>query len=715
MKKRPRKPIITAPPPRLEQPGVPEPPQNGLSWRPHLRRILAIWVLALAAYSSSFQSGLVLDNSVLIGQDPRIRALTSQNLHLILSDELWYKNSTTGLYRPLTTFSYLINYAILGNGPNPAGYHWINFFLHAANIALVYLLGLLVLEEVTLAWALAGIWGLHPLLTESVTNIVGRADLLAGFGVLAGLLCHVQANRSTGRRQLGWLVALAVVAVIGIFSKESAAVLPGIMLLYDLTWHRSPPWRSRWKNYAALVLPFAIFFKLRADLLAHEFVGFVPFLDNPLNGADFLTARLTAIKVIGKYLGLFLWPHHLSADYSFNAVPLFGWHLNQWEDLAAILALAGCVAAAVIAIRSYRSWKPLFFFILFFFVTLAPVANIFLLIGTIMAERFLYLPAVGLVGCLVVAGYAAARRLATARVAGVIAVLLCAACAARTFIRNFDWRDEHSLGTSSVAAAPRSFKAHTLLASALLDSNPPDLDGAAREVERMLAILDGLPNTELLGRPYELAGQIFRKKGDSLRPTGEGSGADAPSRIWYQKALIALLRGAQADQAENAEIRQVNLEYGKTAAPAGWPPLYLELGLVYRRLSDPQKALDALAYGQVLRPDDAFSEEMSQTRLSMGDRDAAAVALMQGLVLNPGSAKLPSELAALYRNTAPGSCALGASGNSIDLQCPVVHTHLCTASRNVAAAYAANGQRTKAAATARTAVQELGCPAQMFR
>ena len=54
---------------------------------------------------------------------------------------------TTGLYRPLSTFSYLLNYAIFGNGPLPAGYHWVNFALHAVNIALVYLLGLLLFQE----------------------------------------------------------------------------------------------------------------------------------------------------------------------------------------------------------------------------------------------------------------------------------------------------------------------------------------------------------------------------------------------------------------------------------------------------------------------------------------------------------------------------------------------------------------------------------------
>ena len=265
--------------PIIEQ-AVPAP----VAWRPHAWRVLAVWIVALAAYSNSFGGKLAFDNEIAIARDTRVHTFDSQNLHLILNEELWYNSSTTGAYRPLFTFSLLVNYALFGNGTDTTGYHIVNFAIHAANILLVYLLGLLLFQETRLAWALAGLWGVHPLLTESVTNIVGRADLLAAFGVLAGLVCHVQAARSTGRRRLGWLAGLALAAGIGMFSKENAVVLPAIMLLYDLTWARSAPWKERWRGYVAMALPFGLFFKLRADMLAHQVPALVPFLDNPLLG-----------------------------------------------------------------------------------------------------------------------------------------------------------------------------------------------------------------------------------------------------------------------------------------------------------------------------------------------------------------------------------------------------------------------------------------------
>src|SRR5271157_751631 len=116
------------------------------AWRRHAWRMLALWALVLAAYSNSFQAGLVFDSAGVISHDARIQAVTPQNLRLILTGQYWPSRTTSGLYRPLTTFSYLLNYAVLGNGTNPAGYHWVNLALHLANVSLVYMLGLLVFE-----------------------------------------------------------------------------------------------------------------------------------------------------------------------------------------------------------------------------------------------------------------------------------------------------------------------------------------------------------------------------------------------------------------------------------------------------------------------------------------------------------------------------------------------------------------------------------------
>src|SRR5258708_7372789 len=117
-------------------------PETGVI-KPQPRYLLAgltLIVLTLLAFSNSFSAGLALDNQLLITGDPRIREASVHNLSQIFQHTFWWPNGEAGIYRPLTTLSYLFNYAILGNGAQAAGYHWINLLLHAANVLLLFAL-----------------------------------------------------------------------------------------------------------------------------------------------------------------------------------------------------------------------------------------------------------------------------------------------------------------------------------------------------------------------------------------------------------------------------------------------------------------------------------------------------------------------------------------------------------------------------------------------
>jgi tetratricopeptide (TPR) repeat protein len=668
-----------------------------IRWRRALS-ILALWAFALLPYSNSFRAGLAFDNAAVILGDSRIRAATAENFQLILTDEYWYHQVNSGLYRPFCTLTYLLNYAIFGNGSHPAGYHWVNFALHAVNIALVYLLGLLLFQgsgrKERLALALAAVWAVHPVLTESVTNIVGRADLLAGFGVLAGLLCHVHGGAASGWRKIAWLAGLALATAIGLFSKESAVVVLAAMAIYDFVFHQT--WRARAPGYLALAVSFPVFFYVRGQVLAQLVSPLISFGDNPLTGAGFWTARFTAVKVLGKYLWLLLWPSRLSCDYSYNQIPLSTW--VDWKTLAAV---AACLALAAVAVGCYRRAKPVFFFIAFFFAALAPTSNLAISIGTIMAERFLYLPSIGFAGCLVAAVYAICRRIP--RAAPAVLVLVTVAFAARTYARNFDWFDDQSLWTSAVKASPDSFKTHSSLAAY------SGIDSALGEFDRSLAILDPLPDERNTSAVYASAGRFYRLKGDTLNAPRSG--------YWYRKSLDALLRGERIDAVYSQEIRRENAAHGKIIPRYGWIPLYLELGRTYLRMSEPRQALDALAFGRSLRADPEFFEEASAAWRALGDPQQAAIALMEGLVADPSRTRFISGLVALYRQTEPQSCAIRTAGASagLNLDCPLVRTQLCTASRNVAQLYRQNGEGAMAANTARRAIQELGCRVELFQ
>jgi tetratricopeptide (TPR) repeat protein len=672
-------------------------------WRPHVKLIAALWLLALIPYANSFRTGFPLDNKPVILEDTRIRAATTQNIDLILTKDYWYGSHTTNLYRPLTTLSYLFNYTFLGNQARAAPYHVINFALHTLNIALVYFLGLALFGETAPACALALIWSVHPVLTESVTNIVGRADLLAGFGVLAGLLCHISAGNAAGRRKAVWLAALAAAAAVGIFSKESGIVLLAAMALYDLA---RPRWRKRLWGYAAAALPITVFLYVRANMLAGTYAGEVPFVDNPLVGAGFWTARLTAVKVIGKYFWLLIWPARLSTDYSYNQVPLFASQFRSWADWEAVLAFVACCAAALIAIKSRRRNGTLFFLIGFFFAALLPTSNLIILVGTIMAERFLYLPAIAFAACVVLLILAVSRRARPPAAVGILAVIYVG-FATRTLVRNFDWTDDVTLWTAASRASPASFKVHDSLVQQRLLANPPDLNAAAAEADRSLAILDRLPDELDAVQPYVNAAKAYRQVGDSQTDPSQ-------KQNWYRKALGAALRGERIDRLSQERIQALNA--GRRVL-SGSAPLYQELGSIWLRLNDPQKALEAFDRSRFFSATPESFASRAEAYATLHDQRQAVIALFEALVYDPLWTQFAPLIVDQYKNHEPQSCALrdSGSGASLDLSCPLVHDEICAAARNVQRLYLSHTQTAKAGATAASAVQGLGCPAGMFQ
>jgi hypothetical protein len=334
---------------------------------------------------------------------------------------------------------------------------------------------------------------------------------------------------------------------------------------------------------------------------------------------------------------------------------------------------------------------------------LAPTSNLVMPIGTIMAERFLYLAAIGFAACLVMAAYTLGRRFGVS--APVVLAVIAVVFGIRTYARNSDWRDQQTIWTSAVEASPDSFKTHMNLAYSLTGPVAGRIDRILPEMDRALAIIDSLPDELSSARTYETAGGWYRRKGDLLAPAPESQG-------WYRKSLSTLLRGARVDAAYTAATRRRDLDSGKQTAAAGWLPLYLELGRTYLRLVDPRHALEALQHGRTIRMAPEVFEEMAAVHRMMGDSRSAAVSLMEGVTSNPGNPKLTGELVALYRETEPRSCAVVDSGatSSVNLACPLVKEELCLAAANVATVYAQTGRAAQAEQTRKGAITGLGCP-----
>ena len=115
----------------------------------------------------------------------------------------------------------------------------------------------------------------------------------------------------------------------------------------------------------------------------------------------------------------------------------------------------------------WKRSRPAFFFASFGFLNLLPASNLLFPIGTIMAERLLYLPLAGWLACLALLIDFAARRFRQTRLTPVVIGVIAAGFAIRTWVRNNDWKDNLTMATASVQTSPSSFKVHRLLAASL--------------------------------------------------------------------------------------------------------------------------------------------------------------------------------------------------------------------------------------------------------
>jgi tetratricopeptide (TPR) repeat protein len=670
----------------------------------------ALTLLTFLAFSSSFSAGFVLDNKGLLLHDPRIRKLTGENIRLILQHTYWWPTGEYGLYRPFTTLSYLFNYAVLGNANEPAGYHWINFLLHLGNVLLLYALARRLLREFWLSFFAAALWAAHPVLTESVTNMIGRSDLLSAMAVLSGFLMYLKSTESAGLCRLAWLAGLMAVTGVGVFSKESAVVIVGVIALYELTW-----WKERKQGRVLLLgciatlVPIAAMLYQRSIVLAASKPPEFAFVDNPIVGADFWTGRLTAIKVIPLYLGLTLWPAKLSVDYSYAQIPLAHGVLQGW--LAGIAVLA----AALLVVALYRWNRTAFFLASFAAMTFIPMSNLLFPIGTIMAERFLYLPTIGLLACLVMAIYAFGKRVPAKRFAPVVLCVITAAFAVRTWVRNGDWQDERALAEASVRTSPNSFKVHVALALIYAkEGGAPNPDRAIEEADRALAILDSLPDSRNTRQAYRIAGGLYLIKGDSLHERD----ASQSSRD-YQRALQLLQRSIAIDKSVRAEyLRKGGAEWARrhsavAVAAKGDPEARCMLAAAYWRLGKAEEAGAAASEALALHPlEPEGYRQISHIFAAQHRIDDAAVALTEGVLIT-SDFSLRSDLLDLYRKAFSNSCALtaGPNGPALNPACDLVHKQFCAASVEAVKAAMEAGHGDLARRQKQDFLDKYGCPA----
>jgi tetratricopeptide (TPR) repeat protein len=425
--------------------------------------------LAFAAllYANTLQNDFVLDDRALVETNPLIQSLT--HVPTLFASDYAAPQTGSGLYRPLVTTSYAINFAL--GGREPLGYHGVNLGLHALVSVLVWALCRRLTGDGLTAGAAGFLFAAHAIHTEAVANVVGRAELLAALFFLLSFLGYIGSRETRGWRAAGLYTASLAAYLLALLSKESALTLLGVILLHDFVYveetAQSPIARLRgmlrrhWPRYAGYLLVALLYLGVRFLALgpAQALPPPLP-TDNPLVTLDLPWRWLNALRVALQYLGLLCFPLHLSYDYSYNQIPM----LTSLADPRTWGVLALPAVAIAILVWSYRSWKDLFFALGFYLVTFSVVSNLVVLIGTIMGERLVYVPSLGF--CLALTLFL--RRLCgrlpvaprTARVIFLgVMVLGVGLHSARTLVRNPNWESQERLYLHDVEVVPGSTKA----------------------------------------------------------------------------------------------------------------------------------------------------------------------------------------------------------------------------------------------------------------
>jgi tetratricopeptide (TPR) repeat protein len=468
------------------------PPHGARDTQAARRLALAVGGFAGALFAVVIGNDFILDDAWLIRDNPFIQNLG--NLPRFFASDYWEPRLRAGLYRPLVTTSYALNFAL--GGLDPRGYHAVNLLLHAANSALA----LLVLHRWTgrLALASAGafLFAAHAVHVEVLANVAsGRPELLAGFFGLLALAWYGLPRPVASPSGPAWPSLLCF--GLALLSKESAITLLALPPLLDaiLGQGATPTlagvkrvWTRRAGVYAAYgaVALFALGLRWLA-LADGEALPARRELDNPLLLLPSTGWRVVnALQVGFRYALLLVWPHPLSYDYSFDQIPL----IRSPDDLRlhALLGLSVLAAWGLVAIA--RRSRDAFLGVAFALVTFSVVSNLIVPIGTILAERLLYLPSLGFCLAAAVGLDGLVRRLfaspAAARRAFVgLMALVVALHAVRAVDRSLDWRSENGLYLHDLAVSPRSAKVQSNAGAALaeLERHPEALDCYARAMQ----------------------------------------------------------------------------------------------------------------------------------------------------------------------------------------------------------------------------------------
>ena len=419
----------------------------------------AVWGLAAAAlaaalYLPSLGSGFAWDDVQYVQDNEAVHGNRGLLSHLAAP----YRTdvpATRSPYRPLTSMSFAISWQIGGGAPSV--FHAMNVLLHALATALVFAVLLRLGFDRTASALGAGLFAAHPVHTEAVANIVGRADVLMTIFVLGGVLAYLNRTMSAPVRAMAVWASCA----LALLTKENGIALPGLLVAVEIFGSSGRRYggplierlRANWGVYVGLVGVMGGYLLAR-----YEVLGTLAHLDSAayvvaLTPGERLT---TAVANLSEVVRLLLFPAELAADYGPAVImPAGVSDLRFWLGL---LLGTGPVALAFLTQRRAPwlglavAWTVLSFLV---------VGNLVFPIAIWLGERTLYLPSVGVSIAVAVVLSALSGHHTRARVAQAVIVAMIVGGSWKSWTRIPVWASSESVVAKLLDEHPESYRART--------------------------------------------------------------------------------------------------------------------------------------------------------------------------------------------------------------------------------------------------------------
>jgi tetratricopeptide (TPR) repeat protein len=447
-------------------------------------RYVLVAALAVLPYVLMPANPLIYDSSLAITANQSLQS--GPLMDLFSRVDFWGvpldADYSTRSYRPLVSLTYALQVRLFGG--IPWLFHLGDMILHALAALLVVRLVEAIDGGAGPALIAGAVFAVHPVQTDAVCGVVGRADIMAGICLLGALVAHLTAPRR--HRPWLWEIGALVLLAAGFLCKEYAVSFPFVLIAVDLILPGSNGQirRRRWIAWGMAILLLAAYLSIRYVLMGA--VGGVPMLseiEHPLHGTSFVERWPTVGRLVLLGARLLVLPIGLNHHYRYGTLPIPETLLDPGA-FAGITLIALLLLAGIVCRVRYRSSLPLIALALVAF-PLGPSLNTVSLAGVLFAERFLYIPVAGLALIFAWIIKPALRRAVARRVVAVVIAVILVVMMGATMLRVRDWSSPERLARSSLRWYPNGSEVWMQLGLALAHQGRYEeaVEGFERSIE----------------------------------------------------------------------------------------------------------------------------------------------------------------------------------------------------------------------------------------